>query len=100
MINQAGDFAGDRFQAELLAVLLETHHQVRAIDTARETGIVLNFGGCHHLAAEDHAFHQQGFEFGAGGIKTSSQPGRAATDNQYVIKGFTHYVLVLCPSVK
>ena len=37
--------------AELLCLLLNLRHQVRALDTLRETGEVLNLGCVHQLTA-------------------------------------------------
>ena len=55
------DFAGAGLQAELDAMLLKAAHQLGAVDTARITGPVLDFGRGHHLPAHDHLFDQKGF---------------------------------------
>jgi hypothetical protein len=93
LVNQAFDFACDHLEAKLLTVFLKADHQVGSVDPARKPGIILYLGGGHDLAAQDHAFDQQGFQLGARCIEPGSQSGRAAANDQYVIKCFRH-----CPT--
>ena len=57
LIDQTGDFTSHRFQAELLAVFLEAHHQVGTVNTAGKTGVILHLGRGHHLATKDHPLY-------------------------------------------
>ena len=62
--------------AESLGLLAEHLHQLRALDTLRETGVVLHVGGDHQLTHRNVAGDHERLEVGPRGIDGGGQPGR------------------------
>ncbi|MNS96887.1 hypothetical protein D3C72_1312050 [compost metagenome] len=77
-----GDVVEQHFGVEAFGVLLETLHQVGALDAIRVGGPVIDVRGGHQLAALGQAGHQDGAEVGACRIDGRRVTGGAGTEYQ------------------
>ncbi len=56
-IDQLLSFTVADLQAEFLTVFMKPSYQIRSVDTAGKTGVVLYFGSRHDLATHHHLLH-------------------------------------------
>ena len=85
-LRQVGavDVVEDHLGLEAFGVRLHARHQVRAHQSVRVAGPVVDLGGGHQLAAHLQAGHDHGLEVGARGIDRGGPSGRAGTEDEQV----------------
>ena len=77
-----GDVVEHHPGAELLGLLLQSVHQFRALDAAREAGEVLHLRGVHQgTSRADGPGDDERLEPGAGGVDRRGVAGRAGSDD-------------------
>ena len=67
--------------AKSLGLRLEFIHHNRAVDSFRETGIILDIGGCGELPTGLHALDHERFKVGTGGVDCCGITGCTGSDD-------------------